>query len=107
MPLYKFIANKFLTAFQNKMLHMHLSEYHTGYRAYSRKSLESIDFMDFSDDFIFDNQVLIACIQKNMRFFEVPVKTRYFKEASSINFQRSVTYGSAIISNTIKARFGK
>jgi glycosyltransferase involved in cell wall biosynthesis len=105
MPFYKFIANKFLTTFQNKLLNMHLSEYHTGYRAYSRKTLETIDFMNFSDDFIFDNEVLIACIQKKLRFFEVPVKTRYFKEASSINFKRSVSYGSAIVKNTLKAKF--
>jgi glycosyltransferase involved in cell wall biosynthesis len=105
MPLYKFIANKFLTAFQNKLLHMHLSEYHTGYRAYSKKTLESIDFMSFSDDFIFDNEVLVACIKNKMRFFEVPVKTKYFKEASSINFKRSSQYGLAIIRNTLKAKY--
>jgi glycosyltransferase involved in cell wall biosynthesis len=104
MPLYKFIANKFLTTFQNKLLHMHLSEYHTGYRAYSRKTLESIDYMSFSDDFIFDNEILIAFIKKKLRFFEVPVKTRYFKEASSINLRRSITYGSAIVKNTLKAK---
>jgi glycosyltransferase involved in cell wall biosynthesis len=107
MPIYKFIANKLLTTLQNKLLHMHLSEYHTGYRAYSRKSLQAIDFMSFSDDFIFDNQILIAYIKKGMRFFEVPVKTRYFKEASSINFKSSVQYGTAVIGNTLQARFKK
>jgi glycosyltransferase involved in cell wall biosynthesis len=106
MPLYKFVANKFLTGLQNKLLHMHLSEYHTGYRAYSRKTLEAIDFMKFSDDFIFDNEVLMACIKKKMRFFEVPVKTKYFKEASSINLKRSITYGTDVVKNTLKARFG-
>jgi glycosyltransferase involved in cell wall biosynthesis len=107
MPLYKFIANRLLTTFQNKMLHANLSEYHTGYRAYSRKSLESIDFMRFSDDYIFDNQLLIAYIKNQMRFSEVPVKTRYFKDASSISFKRSIIYGSAIVINTVKAALEK
>lgn len=102
MPLYKYIANRFLTGFQNLFLHMHLSEYHTGYRAYSRKALEAVDFMSFSDDFIFDNEILIAFVQKGMRFKEVPVSTKYFKEASSINFKRSAQYGISIIKNTLK-----
>jgi hypothetical protein len=107
MPIYKYIANRFLTIFQNKMLGMYLSEYHTGYRAYSRKMLESIDFINFSDDFIFDNQLLIASIQKGLRFAEVPVKTKYFKEASSINVKRSIRYGTDVILYTLRAKFNK
>jgi len=104
MPLYKYLANRFLTRFQNFFLGMHLSEYHTGYRAYSREALEKVDFMHFSDDFIFDNEILIAFIQAGLTFKEVPVSTKYFKEASSINFKRSMKYGMEIISHTWKIR---
>ena len=102
MPFHKYIANRLLTMFQNKLFHMHLSEYHTGYRAYSRHFLEEIPFMSFSDDFIFDNQILISAIKRKMRFKEVPVKTKYFKEASSINFRRSLKYGASVIVNSLE-----
>lgn len=103
MPVYKYISNRLLTYFQNKMLGMHLSEYHTGYRAYSRSILEEINYQSFSDDFIFDNQILTACIQRGFRFMEVPVKTKYFREASSINFLRSMQYGIGVVKNTLMA----
>lgn len=107
MPIYKFLANRFLTKFQNFMLKMHLSEYHTGYRAYSCQALKSVAYEEFSDDFIFDNEILIACIQRGLRIKEIPVGTKYFKEASSINFKRSFTYGLQIIKNTCKVYFNK
>jgi glycosyltransferase involved in cell wall biosynthesis len=103
MPIYKYISNKFLTFVQNYKFKMHLSEYHTGYRAYSREVLNSVNFDKFSNDFIFDNQILIACIRKGYRFKEVPVKTRYFKEASSINLGRSIRYGYSVLIETFKA----
>ncbi len=101
MPVYKYISNRFLTTFQNIIFRMHLSEYHTGYRAYSRKFLQTINYKSFSDDFIFDNELLIAGIRNRMRFMEVPVKTRYFKEASSINLLSSIKYGIAVINKTL------
>lgn len=104
MPFYKYVSNRMLTYFQNKLLGMYLSEYHTGYRAYSKKVLKEITYENFSDDYIFDNQILIACIQRKFRFMEVPVKTKYFKEASSINFKRSMQYGFGVIQNTLVAR---
>lgn len=104
MPMVKYMANRLLTAFQNYLLHMHLSEYHTGYRAYSRQTLKSIPFMSFSNDFIFDNEILVAAIKQHRRFKEVPVSTKYFKDASSINLRRSIKYGTLVILNTLKAR---
>ena len=106
MPFYKFVANKFLTFFQNKMLGMHFSEYHTGYRAYSRKILKKVNFNKFSDDYLFDNQMLIECINKNAKFMEVPVRTSYFKEASSINLIRSLRYGFGVIRLTLSQKLG-
>ncbi len=106
MPFYKFVANKCLTFFQNKMLNMHFSEYHTGYRAYNRKMLKKVNFNKFSDDYLFDNQMLIECINKKAKFMEVPVKTAYFKEASSINLARSLRYGLGVIALTISQKFG-
>jgi glycosyltransferase involved in cell wall biosynthesis len=105
MPLYKFLANKLLTFFQNKLLGMHFSEYHTGYRAYSKEILRKINFNNFSNDYLFDNQILIECIKKKAKFREVPVKTAYFKEASSINFLRSLRYGVGVIGLTLRATF--
>jgi glycosyltransferase involved in cell wall biosynthesis len=102
MPFYKYAANRFLTKFQNSILKISLSEYHTGYRAYSKKALEAVNFLKFSDDFIFDNQILVALIKKGLRFKEVPVATKYFPEASSINFKRSLKYGWGVILNTFQ-----
>ena len=97
MPVYKYIANRLLTFTQNLLVNYKLSEYHTGYRAFSRKVLESIDFNSNSDDFIFDNQMLSQIIYKGIDIAEVTCPTKYFKEASSINFKRSSIYGLGVL----------
>lgn len=97
MPLYKYIANRFLTFAQNLLVNHKLSEYHTGYRAFSRKVLESINFNENSDDFVFDNEMLSQIIFANFGIAEVTCPTRYFEEASSINFSRSVKYGLGVL----------
>ena len=97
MPLYKYIFNRLLTAFENVMVGAKLSEYHTGYRAFSRKVLEEINFVSNSDDFIFDNQVLSQVIFAGYEIGEITCPTKYFTEASSINFRRSVKYGFGVI----------
>jgi glycosyltransferase involved in cell wall biosynthesis len=97
MPLYKYIANRLLTLFQNILVNHKLSEYHTGYRAFSKKVLETIDFESNSNDFIFDNQMMSQIIYKNFRIAEITCPTKYFAEASSINFSRSVKYGLGVI----------
>ncbi len=93
MPWWKYLANRFLTAAQNLLIGAKLSEYHTGYRAYSRELLESMNLEALSDDFIFDNQFLAQVVWKGYTIGEVSCPTKYFEEASSINFRRSVTYG--------------
>ena len=93
MPLYKYIANIGLTAIENFVLRRKLSEYHTGYRAYSRHFLETIPFMRNANDFVFDTQVLVQAVCFGMRIAEIPVTTRYFTEASSVDFRNSVIYG--------------
>jgi glycosyltransferase involved in cell wall biosynthesis len=93
MPLYKYISNRVLTLVENWLLKYKLSEYHTGYRAFSRKVLESLPLLENSDDFVFDNQMLVQIIRRGYRIAEVTCPTRYFPEASSINFGRSVRYG--------------
>lgn len=97
MPLYKYIANRFLTAVQNLLINYKLSEYHTGYRAFSKEVLQSINFNDNSDDFIFDNQMLSQIIYKGFDIAEVTCPTKYFEEASSINFSRSSKYGLGVL----------
>ena len=97
MPLYKYISNRFLTLFQNFMIGAKLSEYHTGYRAFSRKVLESINFEANSDDFVFDNQMLSQILMKDFEIAEITCPTRYFSEASSINLRRSITYGLGVL----------
>ena len=97
MPIYKYIANRFLTMFQNLMIRYKLSEYHTGYRAFSGKVLKSINFNANSDDFIFDNQMLSQIIYKGFDIAEVTCPTKYFPEASSINLKRSSIYGIGVI----------
>jgi glycosyltransferase involved in cell wall biosynthesis len=97
MPLYKYIANRFLTLVQNLMLGHKLSEYHTGYRAFSREVLTSIRLEANSDDFVFDNQMMSQIIFKNYRIAEITCPTKYFEEASSINFSRSVKYGVGVL----------
>ena len=102
MPYYKYIANRFLTLVQNILISQKLSEYHTGYRAYSKEVLESINFMNNSDDFIFDNQVLSQIVYKGFEIAEVTCPTNYFEEASSINFRRSTKYGLGVLLVSLK-----
>ncbi|MBK7409333.1 MAG: glycosyltransferase family 2 protein [Saprospirales bacterium] len=97
MPLYKYIANRLLTLVQNLLVGHKLSEYHTGYRAFGREVLENIRFMENSDDFVFDNQLLSQVIYADFGIGEVTCPTKYFKEASSINFSRSVKYGLGVL----------
>lgn len=97
MPLYKYVANRFLTFTQNILVNHKLSEYHTGYRAFSRKVLEGINFNQNSDDFVFDNEMLSQIIFADFGIAEVTCPTRYFEEASSINFSRSVKYGLGVL----------
>jgi glycosyltransferase involved in cell wall biosynthesis len=102
MPLYKYIANRFLTAFENLFLGIKLSEYHTGYRAFSREVLTSLPLLENSDDFVFDNQVLAQCAHFGFRIGEVSCPTKYFEEASSINFRRSVKYGLGVVGTSLQ-----
>jgi hypothetical protein len=97
MPKYKYISNRLLTLVQNLLLNQKLSEYHTGFRAYAREVLESIPFQDNSDDFIFDNEVIAQIFHNGFEIAEVTCPTKYFQEASSINFGRSVTYGFGVL----------
>jgi glycosyltransferase involved in cell wall biosynthesis len=103
MPIWKYFANRLLTAFENIMLGAHLSEYHTGYRAYSRALLDALPWQRNSDDFVFDNQILAQAIVGSYGIGEVSVPTRYFAEASSIGFRRSVGYGFGVIGTTLLA----
>jgi len=105
MPLYKYIANRFLTLFQNVMIGQKLSEYHTGYRAFSKEVLENISFNNNSDDFVFDNQMLSQIVYKNYEIAEITCPTKYFEEASSINLSRSITYGLGVLSTSFKHFF--
>ena len=102
MPIYKYIANRFLTTLQNLLLGQNHSEYHTGFRAYHRKVLVKLPFHRFSDDFVFDQEILISAIYAGFRIGEIPVPTRYFSEASSINFVRSVKYGLETVLSLLK-----
>ena len=102
MPLYKYIANRFLTLFQNLMLSAKLSEYHTGYRAFSRRVLETLPLNENSDDFIFDNEMLTQAVHFGFRIGEISCPTRYFEDASSINFRRSVKYGFGVLATSTK-----
>lgn len=97
MPIYKYIANRFLTLFQNLLMNQKLSEYHTGYRAYSKEVLNKINFNKNSNDFIFDNQFLAQILFNGFEIAEITCPTKYFKESSSINFSRSVTYGLGVL----------
>lgn len=102
MPLYKYVANRFLTAFQNLLTGLKLSEYHTGYRAFSRAVLEALPLEENSDDFVFDNQMLCQAAAFGLRIGEVSCPTRYLPEASSINFLRSVKYGLGVIRSSLQ-----
>jgi glycosyltransferase involved in cell wall biosynthesis len=100
MPVYKYVANRFLTAFQNLFFGVKLSEYHTGFRAFSRELLLALPLLENSDDFVFDNQMIAQAILFGFRIGEISCPTRYFKEASSINFKRSMKYGLGVLSTT-------
>jgi glycosyltransferase involved in cell wall biosynthesis len=100
MPLYKYISNRLLTAFQNLFLGVKLSEYHTGYRAFSRELLQTLPLLENSDDFVFDNQMVAQAVMFNFSIGEISCPTKYFKEASSINFKRSVEYGLGVLATT-------
>jgi glycosyltransferase involved in cell wall biosynthesis len=102
MPVYKYIANRLLTAFENLFLRIKLSEYHTGYRAFSREVLTRLPLLENSDDFVFDNQMLAQCVHFGFRIGEVSCPTKYFEEASTINFRRSVQYGLGVVATTLK-----
>jgi len=107
MPLYKYIANRFLTLFENLLLNHKLSEYHTGYRAFSREILEQLPLDQNSNDFVFDNQMLAQIICFGYRIGELTCPTRYFAEASSINFRRSVKYGLGVLKTAVQFRLQK
>src|SRR5271154_5636126 len=100
MPRYKYVANRLLTAFQNVFLGVKLSEYHTGYRAFSREVLQTLPLLENSDDFVFDNQMIAQSVMFGFRIGEISCPTKYFKEASSISFRRSVKYGLGVLMTT-------
>lgn len=107
MPRYKYIANRFLTLFQNIMMGQKLSEYHTGYRAFDAKVLKAIDYHRNSDDFLFDNQMAAQIFQKGFEIAEVTCPTKYFAEASSINLRRSIRYGLGVLWVSVQYRLHK
>lgn len=107
MPVYKYVANRFLTGTENLLTGQKLSEYHTGYRAWSRKVLERLPLLSCSDDFIFDNEMLIQCMQCGFRIGEVSCPARYFPEASSINLKRSTIYGLGVLKCGLQYRLKK
>ena len=100
MPLYKYIANRFLTMFQNVMMNQKLSEYHTGYRAFSRDVLEKVRYRENSDDFIFDNQMVAQIFYAGYEIAEITCPTKYFEDASSINLRRSIKYGLGVLATS-------
>jgi glycosyltransferase involved in cell wall biosynthesis len=104
MPLYKYIANRLLTLAQNVLCGVKLSEFHSGYRAWSRALLESLPLLRCSEDFVFDNQMLAQAIFFDFRIGEISCPTKYFPEASSINFQRSVVYGLGVLATSVRFR---
>jgi glycosyltransferase involved in cell wall biosynthesis len=107
MPMWKYVANRFLTATENLLLGAKLSEYHTGYRAFSKEVLQMLDLSKNSDDFVFDNQMLAQILWQGFTIGEVSCPTKYFKEASSINFRRSVKYGFGCLNVGLKFRLAK
>lgn len=107
MPLYKYISNRFLTAFQNILMGCKLSEYHTGYRAFSKKVLEELPLEENSDDFIFDNQMLAQIVFNGFSIGEISCPTKYFPEASSIDFVSSTRYGLGVLLTSVQFRLQK
>ncbi len=107
MPLYKYVANRTLTAIENIVCNAKLSEYHTGFRAYSRNLLESIPFENNSDDFVFDNELIVQALHFGFRVGEISCPTRYFAEASSIGLGRSIRYGLGVLGTTARFKLSK
>jgi len=107
MPLYKYVANRFLTLTQNFLMWQKLSEYHTGYRAFSREVLEKINYEVNSDDFVFDNQMLAQIFYAGFEIAEITCPTKYFDDASSINFKRSMKYGIGVLFTSLSYRLQK
>jgi len=107
MPFYKYISNRFLTAFQNLLMGSKLSEFHTGYRAFARQVLETLPLLENSDDFVFDNQILAQTFFFGYRIGELSCPTKYFPQASSINFWRSLRYGIGVILTSLEFRLQK
>jgi len=107
MPFYKYVANRFLTLAENLLLGEKISEYHTGYRAFSKQVLETLPLNENSDDFVFDNQMLAQTIWFGFRIGEISCPTKYFEDASSINFKRSVIYGFGVLGTALKFKLQK
>ena len=107
MPVYKYIANRLLTFIQNVLMGQKLSEYHTGYRAFTKDVLQTVNYHINADDFVFDNQMLAQILYEGFRVGEVSCPTKYFKEASSINFRRSITYGFGVLGVSLAYRLQK
>ena len=107
MPMYKYIANRFLTLFENVLIGQKLSEYHTGYRAFHSDVIRSIDFTHNSDDFVFDNEMISQIFMNGFEIAEITCPTKYFKEASSINFSRSMKYGRGVLRVSMQHRLHK
>ena len=107
MPFYKYVSNRFLTLTENAIINQKLSEYHTGYRAFSRKVLENIPLMENSDDFVFDNQMLCQALYFGFEVGEISCPALYFDDASSISFSRSITYGIGVLKTSLKYALAK
>ncbi len=107
MPLYKYVANRILTFVQNVLMNQKLSEYHTGYRAFSRRVLETVNYHANSDDFVFDNQMIAQIFYAGFEIAEITCPTRYFEEASSINLSRSIKYGLGVLGVSFQYMFAK
>src|SRR5512140_2757171 len=107
MPKWKYLANIFLTAVENATFYLYLTEYHSGLRAYSRRYLETVNLQAFSDDFVFDTEIIAAGIWKGMVIREVPIVTRYFEEASQIDFGRSCVYGLSVLVTMVRFKLQK
>ncbi len=107
MPKWKYLANIFLTAVENAAFYMYLTEYHSGLRAYTRRYLETVNFMADSDDFVFDSEIIAQGVLRGLRIREIPIETRYFEEASQIGIGRSIVYGLSILKTLIKFKLHK
>ncbi len=107
MPKWKYLANIFLTALENATFYMYLTEYHSGLRAYSRRYLETVAFKANSDDFVFDTEIIAQGVLHGLRIREIPIETRYFKEASQIGLGRSIVYGLSILKTLVKFKLHK